>query len=125
MNSFLKDQEIYVLVYTNPADIARESGVNAVIRICFGSDENSISIPYARFDQDRRGYQMPAVVVVHGGTVSKLPLITGPLWEDLVGLADIAMRRVKEHYPKVPMGQVFKVYRDKENKTIVKEYLVA
>ena len=119
--SFLKQPGAYALVYCNPSRVARDSQILAVIRICYGKDEDSIAVAYTDIGEDRRGFQNPYVPVMAEGKLEKVPIVSGQLWKDLVTMANTAMTRVKAEYQKIPAGKVFKVYKNAEGKSTVEQ----
>jgi len=119
--SFLNQKGIYALVYTNLLDVAKRSGVYAVIKICYGNDADGISVAYTKMGDDGMGYEIPNASVVVNGKVEKIPFLGGKLWVEIVELARVAIERVKEKFPKVSPGKLFKVYKDQAGHHVVEQ----
>ena len=119
--SFLKQKGMYALVYTNLLDVAKRSKVYAVVKICYGNDADCISVAYTKMGDDGMGYEIPNAAVVVNGTAEKIPFLGGKLWVEIASLARVAVERVKERFPKVAPGKVFKVYKDPAGKHIVEQ----
>ena len=119
--SFLNQPGIYALVSTNSLEAARNSRIYAVIRICYGNDEDSIAIAYAKIGEDSMGYEIPNAPVMVHGKMEKVPVLGGQLWLDVANMARIAMGRVKAEHKKVPPSSLFKVYKDASGKSIVEQ----
>lgn len=119
--SVLKQKGVYAIVYTNAPHAARTSHVYAVIKICYGTDNDSISVVYTKMGADQMGFQLPSVSVAVNERIEKLPVVSGALWKDLVKMAEIAMIRIKEEYKSVPAGKIFKIYRGPHEESLIEE----
>jgi len=119
--SFLNQRGLYAMVYTNSLEVARNSKIYAVIRLCYGNDEDSIAVAYTKLGEDSMGYEIPNAPVVVRGKLEKLPFFGGKLWQDIANLARLAMERVKKEHSKLPPNCIFKVYKDAAGKTVVEQ----
>jgi hypothetical protein len=119
--SVLSQKGAYALVYANSAIVARQSKVLAVVRICYGSDEDAISLAYCDMGESQRGYQTWKAKVFANGALMDVPFVSGSLMRDLVKMSQTAMGRIKAEYGKVPGGKIFKVYRDAQNQPVVQD----
>lgn len=113
--SFLKEQHSYVLVHTNDMAVAKVSGVYAVIQICFGSNEDSISIPFMKISHEERGFQVPVTVISIEKRIERKRFMQGSLWMDLVTIANESMHLIRERFGGVVTpGRTYWVGRDTE-----------
>ena len=123
--SILKQKESFAIVYTNPIAITRLANVFAVIRICFGSEEDSISLSYTQMKtlegEISYGYQVALQKATYGDQNLIIRTVSGELWKDLIDLSREALEQIRTEFEGFPPGKKFKVYRPPNSKKTIVE----
>jgi len=119
--SFFNQQGLYAMVYTNSLEAARSSKIYAVVRLCFGNEEDSIVVAYTKLGEDSMGYEIPNAPVMVRGKLEKFPFFNGKPWQEAVRMARLAMERVKKEHSKLPPNSIFKVWKNEAGKTVVEQ----
>lgn len=101
----------HAVVFFNSINGQKESGISAMVKICFGSDDDAIAqVLYCTTPGSKApAWTLPSRSSI-GATVSHFPVFTGKVGEEILGIVGRAADKVKKAgITGILAGRVFRV----------------
>jgi hypothetical protein len=103
----------HAIVHIPKESDAKQSGVMAVVDLCFGQGDNAISgIRYVKSD-GRMAWHAPMIQVLRDGAWISLPVFKGELLVEVCKLASQAVARIKKQFGSPAWNKQYLVLKDR------------